>query len=133
VISNHVALLAQSSGASAARSDRAEDAQRDTKLVVARFVDDRRAASVAKPPVKVGRRLVEAHELLALQPFEVLDADAGAAAKCAAVLLSAFRAAAIQHPHQWPDNLELDAAAQQLPRTFAIVAPLFSDPPQLEL
>jgi hypothetical protein len=28
------------------------------------------------------------------------DADAGAAAKCGAVLLSAFRAVAVQHPHQ---------------------------------
>jgi hypothetical protein len=44
--------------------------------------------------------------------LEVLDADADAAAKCGAVLLSAFRAVAIQHPHQWPDNLGLDAAAQ---------------------
>lgn len=34
------------------------------------------------------------------------------APKCGAVLLSTFRAVAIQRPHQWPDNLELDAAAQ---------------------
>jgi hypothetical protein len=72
------------------------------------------------------------HELLALQPFEVLDADAGAAAKCGAVLLSAFRAVAINTRISGPIISNLTPAHRQVPRTFAIVAPLFSDPPQLE-
>jgi hypothetical protein len=51
------------------------------------------------------------------------------APKCGAVLLSTFRAVAIQRPHQWPDNLELDAAAQAASSHIRHRRPSFCDPP----
>lgn len=111
----------------------AEYTYRDTKLGVARFGDDWRAAGAAKPSVKAGRRLVEAHELLALQLFQILDADARRGCEMR-------RPRCFRDFEQWQFNTSISDPIisnstpphTQVRRTFAAVAPLYPDPPQLE-
>jgi hypothetical protein len=55
--------------------------------------------------------LIVAHQILALNPFEIGDTDTDPAAKRGAVLLAAARAMAIQRPLQDTVDLELHAAA----------------------
>jgi len=55
-----------------------------------------------------------------LQPLEVCDTDAGAAAKRCTVLLAAFGAVTVEYPYQGPHYFELTPPQRQLPRTTDI-------------
>ena len=76
------------------------------------LAQDRRAAYAAKPSMVAGRRFVEGHEALALDPCEVRCSQACTAAKSRSLGLAAHRAMTIQGLGQRPGDLVFHSAAQ---------------------
>src|SRR3954471_3418019 len=90
--------------------------------------DDRRAADAAETAIISRRRLIERHDVFALDPFELRCLRAGATSECRALGLAAHGAMTVERAPQHAFDAVLDPAAQAAATDHALT---LSRPPAI--